>query len=111
MAQLALTGTVMILRPPAVTAAVQHLGYPAYFPVFLGMAKLLAVAALAQRWSATLSEWAYAGISFDLLAAGLSHLASHDATSEVAGPFFIMILVALSYVAYGKVRRLNSTQE
>jgi hypothetical protein len=104
-AQLTLSACLLIARPPIVTTVVQHLGYPGYFPIFLGLAKLLAAIAILQPWFATLKEWAYAGATFDLLAASLSHFAVHDAAKDVAGPWLIMILVAASYFAYLKMKR------
>src|SRR5579872_6546243 len=74
MAQLVVSGVALILRPPMVATLIQHLGYPAYFALFLGIAKLLAAVAIAQTWSPVLKEWGYAGATFDLLAAGISHI-------------------------------------
>jgi hypothetical protein len=62
---------------------VGHLGYPAYFCTWLGIAKLLGVAAILIPGSRTLREWAYAGFTFDLLAAAIS-VASVDHTSSPA---------------------------
>jgi hypothetical protein len=62
---------------------VGHLGYPAYFCTWLGIAKLLGVAALLIPVSRALREWAYAGFTFDILAAAIS-VASVDHTSSPA---------------------------
>jgi hypothetical protein len=105
MAQLVVSGVALILRPPMVATLIQHLGYPDYFAALLGIAKLLAVVAIAQTWSPVLKEWGYAGATFDLLAAGISHIASHDAPKDVAGPFVMIVLLALSYIPYARVRR------
>jgi hypothetical protein len=107
MAQLMVSGVALILRPPMVATLIQHLGYPEYFAAFLGIAKLLAAVAIAQTWSPVLKEWGYAGATFDLLAAGISHIASHDAPKDVAGPFVMMALLVLSYFAYAKLKRPN----
>jgi DoxX-like family len=103
--QLMVSGTALILGPPMIATLIRHLGYPEYFAVFLGIAKLLAIVAIAQSWSPTLKEWGYAGATFDLLAADISHIASHDSAKDIAGPFVIMVLLALSYFAYAKVKR------
>ena len=105
---LAVQAILLILGVPPMRALVQHLGYPAYFPLFLGIAKLLAVIAIAQPWSGRLKEWAYAGVTFDLVAAAVSHIASHDSAREVAGPIMILIIVAVSYVAYVGLKRQSS---
>ena len=104
-AQLVVSASLLIIRPTMVTTVVRHLGYPDYFPIYLGIAKALAAVAIAQAWSATLREWAYAGVTFDLLAASLSQLAVHDSGKEVAGPLVIMSLVVISYTAYLKTGR------
>lgn len=108
MLQVGASAILLIVRPPMVTAVVQRLGYPPYFPIFLGIAKLLATIAIAQPWSETLREWAYAGLTFDVIAAALSHLASHDSAGEAAGPFLIMALVAVSYFAHFRTKRHRS---
>src|SRR5579864_4732909 len=107
MAQLVVSGVALIVRPPMVATLIQHLGYPGYFAVFLGIAKLLAAVAIAQTWSPVLKEWGYAGATFDLIAAGISHIASHDAAKDIAGPFVMMALLALSYSSYAKLKPRN----
>lgn len=99
MIQVGVSACLLIARPTIVTTVVRHLGYPHYFPVLLGAAKLLAVVALAQPWYRELKTWAYAGITFDLCAASLSHLCVHDSAQDVLGPVGIMVLVAISYFA------------
>jgi hypothetical protein len=98
-AQLVFSGPMLIARPPGVMDLVRHLGYPDYFPVLLGSAKLLGAFALVQPWVATLKEWAYAGVTFDLMAASLSHIASHDPAQAAIVPLVVVGLVAISYVA------------
>ena len=43
----------------------EHLGYPRYLLPFIGVAKILGAAAILQPWFRSLTEWAYAGITFD----------------------------------------------
>jgi len=51
-----------------------HLGYPMYFVPFIGVAKLLgAIAILLPRLN-KLKEWAYAGLTFDLIGAVYSNI-------------------------------------
>ena len=50
-----------LLRLSYVVGTLEHLGYPAYFPLILGVWKLLgAVAVVIPRYP-RLKEWAYAG--------------------------------------------------
>ena len=76
----------------------EHLGYPRYLLPFLGVAKLLGVAAILQPWSRTLKEWAYAGLIFDLIGAFYSHMAVGDPPSLFAGSLIGLVLVSGSYV-------------
>jgi hypothetical protein len=75
----------------------QHLGYPAYFRVMLGVAKLLGVLTLlVPRVPALLREWAYAGFGITMIAAVISHLSSGDSIERAMGP---MVALALLVVA------------
>lgn len=86
-----------ILRIPYVyDLVVGHLGYPDYFPVLIGIGKVLAgVAMLAPRFP-RLKEWAYAGAFFTYLAAVASALAVGDGPDQWAGPagFGLICLVS-----------------
>ena len=103
--QLAASGILLVVRPPGVIELVHHLGYPDYFPPLLGVAKMLGVIGLLQPWLATLREWTYAGVTFDLIAASFSHAASHDATKGVALPLIVLGLLAASYSAHRRMER------
>ena len=46
-----------------------QLGYPLYFTVFIGAAKLLGVAVILIPGFPRIKEWAYAGLFFDLIGA------------------------------------------
>jgi hypothetical protein len=75
-----------------------HLGYPTYLLPFLGTAKTLGVVAVLIPSFRTLKEWAYAGLTFDLLGAAYSHLSVGDPPSAWAMPVVGLILVCGSYV-------------
>ena len=60
---------------PRMMSAFARLGYPSYFPEILGVAKLLGVIALLVPAAPRLKEWAYAGFTFNLLGAMVSHVA------------------------------------
>jgi len=77
--------------------AFQHLGYPDYFRMLLGVAKLLGVAALlAPRVPVVVREWAFAGFAITMIAAVISHLASGDSIGMALGPViaFVLLIVA-----------------
>ena len=84
-----------ILRLPPLSAILEHLGYPGYFSVILGVWKVLgSVAVLAPRFP-RLKEWAYAGMFFNMTGAAASHLALGDpAVTLVASIIFTGLLTA-----------------
>src|SRR6186713_915272 len=69
----------IMLSPDAVTM-ITGLGYPKYFIVFIGVAKLLGAIAILIPGLNRLKEWAYAGLFFDLIGAFYS-------LNAVAGKF------------------------
>lgn len=74
--ELVLGGVWDVLRVPQVRGVIDHLGYPAYFLVILGIWKLLgAIAVIIPRFP-RLKEWAYAGVVFNLTGALASNVVS-----------------------------------
>jgi hypothetical protein len=98
-AQLALSGGLLLARPAFVMTVVRHLGYPDYFPVVLGVAKLLGAMAIA-RASGVVTEWAYAGATFDVLAVVASHAALGDAVGETLAPLGVLAVIVVSYAGF-----------
>ena len=98
LAQLVVSGTLLLTRPPLVREVVSHLGYPAYFPILLGAAKLLAALAIGVPGSGVLAEWAYAGSTFDVVAVVFSHVAVADPLRETLAPLGILGVIAVSYL-------------
>jgi DoxX-like protein len=96
-AQLTLSGALLLARPELVTTVIRHLGYPDYFPVILGTAKLLGALAIAHPRHRTLAEWAYAGATFDVLAVVASHAAIGDPIHETIVPLVVLVPLAVSY--------------
>lgn len=88
--------------PVAVEGIHKGLGYPLYFIPFIGTAKLLGVIAILVPRFPRLKEWAYAGLTFDLLGATYSIIAA----GQPAGAWSFMILplalAACSYIFYHK---------
>jgi uncharacterized membrane protein YphA (DoxX/SURF4 family) len=87
----------------------KQLGYPAYLSPFLGIAKILGAITLLVPGFPRLKEWAYAGITFDLLGAAYSGVA-------VGGPiggllFFAVIfaVLAVSYIYHHKKLKASPT--
>lgn len=86
-----------VLRIPEAVEIFKHLGYPEYLLPFIGIAKLLAVAAILAPGFHKLKEWAYAGLVFDLIGALYSHLSVGDPISAWLFAVIGLVLVVASY--------------
>ncbi len=98
-------GTSHLLRTEAIAEGIASLGYPAYLMTILGTAKLLGVAALLAPGRPLLKEWAYAGFSFNLLGATVSHVFAGDPFSETVRPAALLLVGAASYFLRPASRR------
>jgi hypothetical protein len=99
-AQLFVSGLLLMARPDFVLAVIRHLGYPDYFPLLLGGAKVLAALAIADPRGGVLAEWAHAGATFDVIAVVLSHAARGDSIGETLAPLVVLALIAASYASF-----------
>ncbi|MFC7356223.1 DoxX family protein [Jejudonia soesokkakensis] len=78
--------------------------YPSYLVIPLAIAKVVAVGMIVWRKSKWLTEWAYAGLFFDLILAFLAHYKAADGGTIL--PLVGMIVLLLSYL-FGKDVRYN----
>ena len=104
-AELALGGVWDILQIPYVRNVIDHLGYPRYFLVILGIWKVFGAVALVVPRFPRLKEWAYAGAVFNYTGAVASHLAVGDGALAVVNPIVQVGLVAASWVLRPTARR------
>jgi hypothetical protein len=104
-AVMSLSGVLYLVGPRPVLDVMRELGYPPYFAPMLGVAKLLGVAAIVAPWprASMLREWAYAGFTFDLVAAIVSHLATGGST-HVPQPLVVLGLLMTSYFLRARAR-------
>jgi hypothetical protein len=84
-----------------------HLGYPPYFAAMLGVAKIAGAAVVLSPRAPLLKEWAYAGMCCDYAAAIVSHGASGDGATAIAGPLVSLGLAAASWALRPRERRLQ----
>jgi hypothetical protein len=101
------SGVLDILRAPAIVDLLHRLGYAAYVGVILGVGKLLGIAAILYPKTRLLREWAYAGITFDLIGAIVSHLSVHDPLGIAVFPALLLLLAAGSYTLRADSLRLR----
>jgi len=83
--------------PEAKEMVSKHLGYPVYLIPFLGVAKLLGAIAILVPGFPRIKEWAYAGLTFDLIGAWYSSIAVGD---PPAGSIFMILILAVEAVSY-----------
>ncbi len=58
-----------IMMVPDAVIFMNHIGYPNYFIPFIGVAKLLGCIAILIPGFPKIKEWAYAGLTYDLIGA------------------------------------------
>ncbi|NOU88521.1 DoxX family protein [Paenibacillus sp. LMG 31460] len=88
-----------------------HLGYPSYLLPFLGVAKLLGILAILIPGFPRIKEWAYAGLTFDLVGAMYSSIVVGDPVGGLV--FFIIgfVVIGGSYMCYHRKQRAASLSQ
>jgi hypothetical protein len=102
---LSMTGSAFmyLTAAPPMVAAFQHLGYPDYFRVMLGVAKLLGVVALWAPVPRFLREWAYAGFVINLISAAVSHTMMGDPLMASLNPVIVLGLMLTSHQLWQRI--------
>lgn len=98
----AMSASMYFSHDPKVIEGFKFLGYPMYFVYLLGTAKILAGIGLLQPFSPRLREWAYAGVTFTLLGATISHLAT---STPFISPLIFLAIVGVSWAFNNKLRK------
>jgi uncharacterized membrane protein YphA (DoxX/SURF4 family) len=86
-----------VLQIPYARSVIDHLGYPDYLLIILGVWKLLAGVALLAPGLPRLKEWAYAGVVFNMTGAVASHVAVGDGVDALVAP---IILTGLAFASW-----------
>jgi len=88
---------------------IRQLGYPAYFVTMLAVFKVSgAVVLIVPQFSRRLKEWAYAGFTFNFVAASVSNAAIFGLGAEAFFPIIVLFILAISYVSYHRLIRRES---
>jgi membrane protease YdiL (CAAX protease family) len=98
-----------ISRDTASLELMAYLQYPAYLLTILGVAKILAVIGILQRFSPTLREWAYAGITIDIVGAIASMIAVGSEFMMIIPAVISLLVVAISYFTMRKKMSLQNS--
>ncbi len=95
-----------LLENAQMVEAFRHLGYPDYFRVFLGIAKIIGVIViLLPNFPMILKEWAYAGFAITLVSAIVSHLSVGDSIDKVIGPLIALTLLIVARTLLSKLNK------
>jgi hypothetical protein len=92
----------ILVVPDAVAFVTDKLGYPKYIIPFLGVAKTLGVIAILVPGYPRLTEWAYAGLFFDLAGATYSGIAVDGFKPDMSFMLLPLGFLALSYIYHHK---------
>ena len=85
------------------------LGYPIYFIPFIGLAKMLGAVAILIPGYPRIKEWAYAGLTFDLIAATYSLYCVPPPQGSWYFMFIFLALAAAAYIYYHKKLALTAS--
>lgn len=99
----------VLFAPEYVNAGTKPLGYPDYFAYTLIFCKVLGVIAIAlPNIPAKLKEWAYAGLTFNLLFAFISHAYVDKNIGYMLLPIVVLGILAVSYIYNNKIRSFKN---
>jgi len=107
-AGMTMSGFMYVTRSPEMVGAFESLGFPTYFMLILGIAKLLGALALVAPVASRFKEWAYAGFMFTFIGATSTHLITH---TPWISPAVFLIFLASSYVLWIRVKANQSPHE
>lgn len=101
----------LLFTPEYATAGTKPLGYPDYFAYALIICKILGVTAIALlRLPAKIREWAYAGLTFNLIFAFISHAFVDKNIGYMIMPLVVLGILAVSYVYGNKIQERKMSE-
>jgi hypothetical protein len=100
-------GVLALIRFPAYTGIITHLGYPRYFMTIIGVWYTLAGVALLVPRFPRLKEWAYAGLIINYTGAAAAHIAAGDPIGAQVAPTMFICLTVASWALRPAARRLD----
>lgn len=89
----------LLFAPQYANAGTKLLGYPDYFAYTLIICKVLGVIAISlPKIPAKLKEWAYAGLTFNLIFAFISHACVDKNIGFMLMPLVVLGILTVSYI-------------
>lgn len=104
-------GVILLFRLDGSLKVLRHLGYPVYFSTLIGITRLAGSAAILLPVPKGLREWAYAGLTFDIMATIFSILSSGLPVVSIVQPVIILIALEVSYFCWRRRLRPDSNRE
>lgn len=96
----------MLFAPEYVNMGTKPLGYPDYFAYTLIICKVLGTFAISYvKIPAKLKEWAYAGLTFNLIFAFISHACVDRNIGFMLMPLVVLGILAVSYFYNNKIQQ------
>lgn len=106
----AIASGIAYLTHPFFLEAFKHFGFPDYFRIQLGIAKIIGgLIILIPSVSSRVKEWAYVGLAITFISAIIAHY-SVDGFSQSVAPLIVLILLVISYIQFYKLENLKSKQ-
>lgn len=93
--------TYIFLHEDVVQTFQLQLGFPTWLVYPMAVAKISAVIMLLSKFNKPLTEWAYAGLSFNLLLAIGTHVSLGEGQALQA--FIVLLLVLISYFSWKRL--------
>ncbi|MEJ5995147.1 DoxX family protein [Pedobacter sp. Du54] len=101
----------ILFTPEYVTVGTRPLGYPDYFAYALIICKALGALAIAYpKTPSRLKEWAYAGLTFNLIFALISHACVDKNIGYMLMPLAVLVILIISYT-YNRKLNFNSNEK
>ncbi|MDL5511147.1 DoxX family protein [Arenibacter sp. M-2] len=95
----------LLFAPEYINAGTKPLGYPDYFAYALIICKVLgATAIMLPKLPNKLREWAYAGLTFNLIFAVISHIVVDGNIGYILTPVVIGGILTISYIYNSKIK-------
>ena len=106
-----LTSIPYVMMTPDTVKFFELLSYPAYLVPFVGAAKIVACIIILLPFFYRLKEWAYAGLTIDLIGAFYSIIAVYGFKPDVS---FMLLIIAMNFASYYlwrlKIKGINKKQ-
>src|SRR5690606_449446 len=101
----------VLFAPQYVNAGTKPLGYPDYFAYALIICKVLGVAAISYpKTPEKLREWAYAGLTFNLVFAFISHACVDRKAEFMLMPLVVLGILAIAYIYDKKIKKIGRVE-